>query len=811
MDFTQPTDQQALALTHAIALAESGQNGQPNYNAVGDAGTSKGAYQWQPGNFEAAAKNAGLNPNDFSSKNQDMVAYSEIKAYKDKGYDPGQIASIWNSGSPNNWQNHSGTTTINGQPISYDTPTYVKKVQGYYQQLLPQSQNAQIHGSVTPPIAPPIGQNPDQPSVDTSSLGSGILGALGGIGSTLGNIAKSATEPIATTLAMPYEAAHELIGGETDPAKLGNVPLLSSIYGQFPVPNNAGDVEKQLGRSIETVAFGLNPVAGGAAFGLGGSLEQGNPLLSAQTGLRTAGGALLGKGVEAAAPYVSKVAGALTPQFAKDAATKVGEAISPISNAISGFAKNTKIIPDMASNAINTGADAINNAPGMLASLIKSQYGGSSALAGNSEKALQSQVESEIQKAIGVSGKKSAGVLAGIGIKMRQGAETLFDESPALTVTDELGNQIPYNPTTATLSQHVQALDQAKDNLYADLEKNLTSATKGGVTIDTSDAINKLKSVADDVGQPNEMQQRATQLMAKIKQLQTPTQVNTFLKGLNKGLGATFRGTSESISKDADVFATQELNKALDKSVISIPDNPLNSVAKGFEKGGNTANTMDTYDKYIQSGDYQPSDIYKDTSNKIYQPNVAKQVISDASNFFKERGYPELGKKFEQSVDPNNLNPQTVVGTANKIISDAEGVKSATTYPIRTLKDKYSNLKSIENSLVNKAQQMARRASGGLGGGLNDYINAFNLSDAFDLITNPIGAVKAGVRAGILSKLSANKNPENLLNDVFNKIKLYRNIEKGIPVPSKGILPQIIKNTATAGITKAISPTNNIQ
>jgi hypothetical protein len=131
----QQTDQQALALTHAIALAESGPNGKPDYNAVGDNGTSKGAYQWQPGNFEAAATTAGLDPTDFSPENQDKVAYSQVKAYKDKGYDPGQIASLWNSGSPNNWQNHSGTITINGKTISYDTPTYVKKVQSHYQQI----------------------------------------------------------------------------------------------------------------------------------------------------------------------------------------------------------------------------------------------------------------------------------------------------------------------------------------------------------------------------------------------------------------------------------------------------------------------------------------------------------------------------------------------------------------------------------------------------------------------------------------------------------------------------------------------------
>lgn len=133
VDFSQPVDQQALNLTHAIALQESSKDGKtPEYNAVGDNGTSKGAYQWQPGNYEAAAKNAGLDPTDFSPANQDKVAYAQIKAYKDKGYDPGQIASLWNSGSPDNWQNHSGTTVINGKTISYDTPKYVNGVKQHY-------------------------------------------------------------------------------------------------------------------------------------------------------------------------------------------------------------------------------------------------------------------------------------------------------------------------------------------------------------------------------------------------------------------------------------------------------------------------------------------------------------------------------------------------------------------------------------------------------------------------------------------------------------------------------------------------------
>lgn len=137
MDNTQTqnntgTDKDALNLTHAIALSETGDNGKPNYNAVGASG-EKGAYQWMPGNYEKDAQDAGFDPSDFSPATQDKVAYAKIKKLKDQGYDPGQIASLWNSGDPNNWQNHSG---VNQYGVAYDTPGYVQKVKQNYQKII---------------------------------------------------------------------------------------------------------------------------------------------------------------------------------------------------------------------------------------------------------------------------------------------------------------------------------------------------------------------------------------------------------------------------------------------------------------------------------------------------------------------------------------------------------------------------------------------------------------------------------------------------------------------------------------------------
>lgn len=778
MDTNQPLtttdgtqlDPKVVKVMRAIRDTETSGSKDP-YNAYGDSNSSFGAYQWNnggkplqqgevPANWKSdAQKYIGDANAPMTAANQNKAAYLKIKDLKDSGHDPDEIAALWNGARRDSTTNK----------FTYVNPDYGVR----FRQNLTKQNTGTGQGFVTPPNAPPITQGADQQTQDQQpQQDNGLFGIPGKIAGAVGNFAKAATEPVATMLARPYQVAHELIGGETDPEKLAQVPGLSSIYGGFPIPNSAGDVGKDVGRGVETAAFGLNPVAGGAAFGLGGSMEAGNSILSPQTALRTGAGALLGKVAEVAAPYAGKFIGAVTPKFIKNAAGALGEAAEPTVNAVSDFAKNTKILPDFASNAINKGADFINQTPGIIGGLIKSQYGG--ATGGLTEDALKTQVESDIQKAIGVSGKKSAGVFAGTGAKMRQGAETLFDEAPSISVTDEVGNKIPYDPATASLSQHVQALDQAKENLYSNLEKNLSSASGEGVTVDTTQAQSKLKALIDDVGQPTEVQNRAAQILAKVKQLNTPTQVNTYLKGLNRGLGATMKGTSETISKDADITATQELNNALDKTVTNIGE-PADTITVG----GKTMTPEEIHSAPLQfTQSLNPQE--KASMAKFDQQHSIKQMLDNA---IEQKAPAEDIQMLQEQYD--KLNP---------------------TSPIRDIKNKYSNLKAIENSLVNKAQQMARRASGGLGGGLNDYINAFNLADAFDIITNPMSAVKAGVRAGILSKLGANKNPENMLQDIFSKIQLYRNLQKGIPLPTEGILPKLIKNTTTSGVNRSIAP-----
>lgn len=152
-----------------------------------------------------------------------------------------------------------------------------------------------------------------------------------------------------------------------------------------PVPKNMGDVKKDVGRAVQTVALGTGaPIAGGAAFGLGSSLEQGNDLFSTQTLFNTVLGAGAGKVLDLVGkPLLNaagKVVGTITPQVLKDVAAGGADAITK-------FAVNHELLGGVAkplSEKIATGFQAVDENAGKLfkgtgskvKDVISSQYPG---------------------------------------------------------------------------------------------------------------------------------------------------------------------------------------------------------------------------------------------------------------------------------------------------------------------------------------------------------------------------------------------------------------------------------------------------
>lgn len=163
---------------------------------------------------------------------------------------------------------------------------------------------------------------------------------------------KGLVKPATTMLARPFQAVAQLAGATAEDVDKFSEEKLGGFVA--PVPRNLGDVKKDVGRGIQTVALGLPGLAsGGAAFGVGMSLEEGNDLFSSQTAFDAvlgAGGAklagLVGK------PLISgagKVVGKITPQVLKDVAKRGGTAVQE-------FAATHKIMPQGASDLISKGA-----------------------------------------------------------------------------------------------------------------------------------------------------------------------------------------------------------------------------------------------------------------------------------------------------------------------------------------------------------------------------------------------------------------------------------------------------------------------
>lgn len=302
-------DPQAVKLMQAIRQKESG----GNYGAVGDAGTSKGAFQFQDRTWHGDDKNKGWAEEILGDRNaaqtkenQNKVAYTKIKQWKDQGFTPEQVAAAWNAGEARakdgSWANNKGTTTINGKKIAYDTPTYVQDVlaiatgkkPGLNQVQTQQKNNVATSANVAQADAGTPTAQPEKKEGLLKRIARGIL------------------SPVATTVARPLEAlavgGAKVFGGEGAADRTADAldKFSQDKLGGYvaPIPREASDVTKDVGRAAETVALGL-PVnsikaaaTAGAVSGLGSGLEQGKDLEGVVKegalggGLGVAGGAL---------------------------------------------------------------------------------------------------------------------------------------------------------------------------------------------------------------------------------------------------------------------------------------------------------------------------------------------------------------------------------------------------------------------------------------------------------------------------------------------------------------------------------------
>jgi len=123
-------DRRAIAMARAIRKKESNNDYEIGLNGKPTGGSGEiGAYQFMPETYKNYAQNVGLDPNDWSPKNQDEVMYRNIKKDIEDGLSPAQIAAKHNAGAGSlagdAWKSRVG---VNSYGVQYNTPQYVNDV-----------------------------------------------------------------------------------------------------------------------------------------------------------------------------------------------------------------------------------------------------------------------------------------------------------------------------------------------------------------------------------------------------------------------------------------------------------------------------------------------------------------------------------------------------------------------------------------------------------------------------------------------------------------------------------------------------------
>lgn len=179
-------DQDVINLAKAIRQAESGNRAVLPAEGSKLGGASR--YQYTHDTWKGVASKYLGNPNaPITLENENKATYLRIKDWKDKGYNPAQIASMHNAGEgrPDAYkQNWRGT---NKYGVKYDTPAYVNKVYSLYKQQ--KGEQAKQGPSTQPPTVQmqrierqqqglPVARNENR--VEPTLVGGMVREALGG-------------------------------------------------------------------------------------------------------------------------------------------------------------------------------------------------------------------------------------------------------------------------------------------------------------------------------------------------------------------------------------------------------------------------------------------------------------------------------------------------------------------------------------------------------------------------------------------------------------------------------------------------------
>lgn len=342
-------DPQIKNLVSSIGEAETGTASPNKYQTKGPSGEF-GRYQFMPDSWKQWSKQyLGDENAPMSMENQNKVAYSKVKEWKDAGLNPAQIASKWNSGDENAYKNnHVG---VNSQGVKYDTPAYTAKVSQYYEQKKAQGGQNIAEAS--------NGQNTSQaPQTDNKDM----LQKTGDVVNTIFP-GKETGQAIGTLGGLAYEKLKGLFGGQ-DNSKYYDTSAPTPLQVVGDIAQGALMVGSGLPEAGATTTAGralLGGVEGlktagstlgrigqagllGAGFGATNAIKQGSTDLG-EIGKQTAIGGATGGVLGTAGEAISKVAQTLPEWITRKFITGKGIGNDEIQYAVDkGLGSPTKML-----------------------------------------------------------------------------------------------------------------------------------------------------------------------------------------------------------------------------------------------------------------------------------------------------------------------------------------------------------------------------------------------------------------------------------------------------------------------------------
>lgn len=108
------------------------------------------------------------------------------------------------------------------------------------------------------------------------------------------------------------------------------------------------------------------------------------------------------------------------------------------------------------------------------------------------------------------------------------------------------------------------------------------------------------------------------------------------------------------------------------KGTVDVKDFIPSQFSGGF---ADTKNTVNMYDAYIKSGDFSASSVYQDIPSKIFNVDIAKQIISNEVSKWSKLGLPTEALK--ASLNPSALTPTGVIDSVKHFINSVVGAKTA--------------------------------------------------------------------------------------------------------------------------------------